>query len=399
LRQIIIRVQAIFGFKIIDDKSAQKSVDISTYLNETDQKILELPKEYRNLFSANTSIKTDLYVNTSGNVIKTGKAFELWKGGLSSSMAIVGEKGSGKSTLINLCNLDVFKDENILDIDIDQSVWKIEQILSLFGKHFGVEELNRPEKLINYLNEKDEKIVVQLEGIQNLYLRNINGFEALEALWLIMSETKSNVFWVATCSRYAWDFLNKVQGVETHFTHVLYTDNLNSDDIESIIMKRHEESGYKLKFEANESIRKSRAYKKRLANPDDIQEYLKNLYFEKLSNLADGNTSVAIILWLRSIKEVKNKTLVILPFQPVDIEGLEILDSETLFTLSAIVLHDTLKVAELCRVLSLSLTSSRVLLTRLKSRGILKEKEGTYLLNQLVYRQAIKLLKKRNIIH
>ena len=253
--------------------------------------------------------------------------------------------------------------------------------------------------MINYLNEKDEKIVVQLEGIQNLYLRNINGFEALEALWLIMSETKSNVFWVATCSRYAWDFLNKVQGVETHFTHVLYTDNLNSDDIESIIMKRHEESGYKLKFEANESIRKSRAYKKRLANPDDIQEYLKNLYFEKLSNLADGNTSVAIILWLRSIKEVKNKTLVILPFQPVDIEGLEILDSETLFTLSAIVLHDTLKVAELCRVLSLSLTSSRVLLTRLKSRGILKEKEGTYLLNQLVYRQAIKLLKKRNIIH
>jgi hypothetical protein len=280
-RVILIQSQKLFGLNVIQDSSKNRSVDISTYLNETDQKILELPKDYRNLFSVNTSIETDLYVNTSSNVIKTGKAFELWKEGLSSSMAIVGEKGSGKSTLINLCNLDVFKGENILDIEINHSIWKIEQILSLFGKHFEVEGLNRPEKLINYLNEKDEKIVVQLEGIQNLYLRNINGFEALEALWLIMSETKSNVFWVTTCSRYAWDFLNKVQGVETHFNHVLYTDKLNRDDIQSIIMRRHDESGYKLKFEANESIRKSRAYKKRLDNPDDIQKYLKNLYFEK----------------------------------------------------------------------------------------------------------------------
>jgi predicted Rossmann fold nucleotide-binding protein DprA/Smf involved in DNA uptake len=154
-----------------------------------------------------------------------------------------------------------------------------------------------------------------------------------------------------------------------------------------------------LHFEADDSIRKSRNYKKRLDDPKAVQEYLEEVYFERLSDITEGNTSVASILWLRSIKKVEGRTITISPFQSANIESLEILKPETLFTLAAVVLHDTLKVAELCRVLNLTLPQSRVLLTRLKSRGVLIEEDGAYYLNQLVYRQVLRLLKRRNIIH
>lgn len=399
LRQFIIPVQRIFGFKIIDDKSAQKSVGLSTFLTETDQKIQELPKSYRELFDLTKQIDLELYVNASDNIRGVTKAFEAWEEGFPSSVALIGEKGSGKSTLSNLLKSEVFNESSVVNIEIKQSTWKIEQILSLLGSSFGVEEVNRPEHIVNALNAREERIVVNLEGLQKLYLRNINGFDALDALWLIMSETKEKVFWITTCSRYAWEFLNKIEGVETHFTHVFLTDALSEDNITNVVLNRHNKSVYKLNFEADESTRKSRNYKKRLDDPQAVQEYLKEIYFEKLSDLTEGNTSVATILWLRSIKKVERRTITISPFQPVNIETLEILKPETLFTLAAIVLHDTLKVAELCRVLNLTLSQSRVLLTRLKSRGVLIEDESGYYLNQLVYRQVLRLLKRRNIIH
>ncbi|HAW82108.1 MAG TPA: hypothetical protein DF712_23130 [Balneola sp.] len=379
--------------------SAQKSVGLSTFLTETDQKIRELPKSYRDLFDLSKQIDLEMYVNASDNIRAVGKAFDAWNEGFPSSVALIGEKGSGKSTLSNLLKEEVFKDQKIINVEIKQSTWKIEQILSLFGSAFEIKDVNRPEHIVNALNALEERIVVNLEGLQKLYLRNINGFDALDALWLIISETKEKVFWITTCSRYAWEFLNKVEGVETHFTHVFFTDALSDGHIQSVIMNRHNKSVYRLNFEADESIRKSRNYKKRLNDPKAIQEYLKEIYFDRLGDITEGNTSVATILWLRSIKKVEGRTLIIAPFQPVNIETLEILKTETLFTLAAIVLHDTLKVAELCRVLNLTLAQSRVLLTRLKSRGVLIEEESGYYLNQLVYRQVLRLLKRRNIIH
>lgn len=399
MRQIIIPVQAIFGFKIIDDKSAQKSVGLSTFLTETDQKIQELPKSYRELFDLNKQIDAELYVNSVDNIRGAGKAFEAWKEGFPSSIALIGEKGSGKSTLSYFLKEEHFTDQKVINIEIKQSTWKIEQILSLLGSSFEVTDVNRPEHIVNAINAREERIVVNLEGLQKLYLRNINGFEALDALWLIISETKGKVFWMTTCSRYAWEFLNKIEGIETHFTHVFITDSLNEGNIKNVILNRHNKSVYKLNFEADESTRRSRNYKKRLNDPKAVQEYLKEIYFERLSDITEGNTSVATILWIRSIKKVERRTITISPLQPVNIETLEILKPETLFTLAAIVLHDTLKVAELCRVLNLTLAQSRVLLTRLKSRGVLIEDDSGYYLNQLVYRQVLRLLKRRNIIH
>lgn len=399
LRQILVPIQTIFGFNIINDKSIEKTIGLSNFLTETDQKIQELPKSYRELFDLNKTIDLELYVNNEDNIRSIEKAYMAWKDGFPGSIAVVGEKGSGKSTLINLLKSEIFKDNDQIDIEVNQSIWKIEQILSLLGNSFDVNDVNRPETIINALNAREERIIVNLEGLQKLYLRNINGFEALDALLLIISETKEKVFWVCSCSSYAWHFLNKVEGIETHFTHTFLTDTLKEADICKVIMNRHNKSVFRLRFEPDEATRKSRNYKKRLNNPKELQEYLRNIYFEKLAEITEGNATVASILWLRSIKKIERRTFIIVPIQPVNIESLEILKPDTLFTLAAIVLHDTLKVGELCRVLNLTLAQSKVNLTRLKSRGVLLEHQQNYYLNQLVFRQVLRLLKRRNIIH
>ncbi len=399
LRNIVRPVQRMFGFSVIREASSQKIIDLSSFLTETDEKIAELPKSYRKLFKIDPNIEDELYVNTSNNVMNLGKTYEAWQEGLATNVALVGEKGSGKSTLIQVFKSDLPEDTDILEINVEYSTWRVEQLLGSLGNSFGLKDINRPETLIRGINDQETGRVVILEGLQNMYLRNINGFDALEALWLIISETKEKVFWLVSCSRYAWDFLNKAHGIETHFTHTFQTDHISEEQLEEVIMKRHNKSGYRLEFEADEQTRRSRAFKKRLHKPGELQNYLKKEFFDRLCDISDGNVSVAIILWLRSIKKVEGKIITIAPFNSVDIEMMDFLNAEVLFVLAAIVMHDSLKVAELSRILNISLGESKVFLSKLRSRGILIEKEGLFWINQLVFRQVVRLLRKRNVIH
>ncbi len=399
LRVIIRPIQKVFGFSVIRDTSSQKIIDLSTYLTETDTKISELPKSYRDLFKNDSDIDDELFVNTSNNIHNLKKVYEAWAEGVSTNAAIIGERGSGKSTLIHTFQKTLPEDLNILNVNIEYSTWKEEQALSFLSAQFDIKDVKRPETLVRAINDQKESRVVFIEGLQNLYLRNINGFDALEILWLVISETKENIFWVVSCSRYAWDFLSKAKGVETHFTHLFYTDLVSDEQMFEVIMSRHDKSAYRLLFEPDESTRKSRAYRKRLHKPAEAQEYLKKEFFNRLTEISKGNISVAILLWLRSIKKVEGRTITILPFNSADIESLDLLTSEVLFVLASLLLHDSLRVAELCRVMNISLSESRVLLSRLKSRGILLESNGLYRVNQLVFRQVIRMLKKRNIVH
>lgn len=399
LRNIVRPIQRMFGFSVIREASSQKIIDLSSFLTETDTKITELPKPYRELYKFDPVIDEALYVNTSDNVMNLRKTYEAWQEGVATNVALVGEKGSGKSTLIQIFKSHLPEDEEIVEINIEYSTWRVEQLLGSLGSSFGLKDINRPETLIRGINDQQKRQVVILEGLQNMYLRNINGFDALEALWLIISETKEKVFWMVSCSRYAWDFLNKAYAIETHFTHTFQTDHISEEQLEEVIMKRHEKSEYRLEFEPDEQTRRSRAFKKRLHKPKELQNYLKQEYFERLCDISDGNISVAIILWLRSIKKVEDKTITIAPFTSVDIEMMDFVNAEVLFVLAAIVMHDSLKVAELSRILNISLGESKVFLSKLRSRGILIEKEGLFWVNQLVFRQVVRLLRKRNVIH
>ncbi len=400
LRNILIPIQQLFGFEVISVKRKTLSVDISTFLTNTDQILSQIPKEYRKHFLIENDITEDVYIRSEhANMSELGKVFDAWKEDVPSNVAIIGEKGSGKSEYIDQVTASIFTDFDCKKIMIEQSTWKMEQFLTSFAKEFGIENVKRPEAFIHELKASNKKQVVILEGMQNMYIRNINGYDVLDALWLIISETKDQVFWVLTCSRYAWNFLNKSMGVETHFNLLQHTDSLKRDQIESLIMQRHNLSGYSIEFLPDEETRKNRSYKKRLHKPEELQIYLRERFFDQLAEDAKGNASVAIILWQRSIKGVENKQVTISTYQSFSLESLEIVTSEFLFVAAAFILHDTLKVAELSRILNIDLSASKVMLTRLKSKGILQENAGLYQLNQLVYRQVLSYLQRRNVIH
>jgi len=106
-----------------------------------------------------------------------------------------------------------------------------------------------------------------------------------------------------------------------------------------------------------------------------------------------------MIFWLQSIKEFDNRRFVFRPLEVTDVDKLEIPSKEVLFTLAALVVHDTLTKNQMAKALHEEEAQSHLMLARLKTKGIVYRSSSGYNLNHLVYRQVVRLLKRRNIIH
>lgn len=391
-------LKGFLGFKEQEIQELKRA-DIATYLSETDQKMKELPYIYRRLFDFYSLADKRFFEPAQESTITFNRAYEQWQNKFPTNFAIIGEKGSGKSSFLNLIVDSELDDEQVKIVEFTKTIWEEEQLVN---KIAGVLEVGSPqtiEELVASINDSNKRKVVVLESIQNCFVRNINGFKAVEKLSYLISETRSNIFWMVSCSRYAWSFLNKVLQISEYFSHISKSDSLDEEQVKRIILSRHQASGYSLYFEPDNQIRQSRTYRKLKDQEEEAQEHLKKDYFEKLTKLAEGNPSIAMIFWIRSIRDYDETYFYVQPLEVTSVEMIEDLNPQVLFVLAAFVLHDTLLDKELAMVMNITLEESRLLLNRLRSRGMLVEKNESYTINHLMYRQIVRVLKERNIIH
>lgn len=378
---------------------ATRKTNLATFLYETDQQFEKLPFIYRRLFDFHRDIEHAFFIKDTAHFETCRKAFDLWNSNFPSTLAILGEKGSGKSTLIRFLHDEIFNEIDSESISFTNTRQNKEDLIESLSEKLGLKKMSTSEELVAALKKNKKGSAISIENIQNCYLRNIHGYEAIKALIYIISETRNEIFWVVSCSRYAWNFLNVVFKVNEYFSHSILTDDLDEKDIEDLILKRQKASGYHLWFQADSSTQKSRSYRKLLDDEEAAQAYLREQYFEKLSKMAEGNATVAMIFWIRSIGEFDDNYFTIQPFDFGETEYLDGIDSLSTFALSAFILHDALTSGELAQILNISSEESGMVILRLNARGLLVPLGKYYTLNDLIYRQVVRLLKTKNILH
>ncbi|GAB5409404.1 MAG: hypothetical protein BalsKO_17690 [Balneolaceae bacterium] len=376
-----------------------ESTNLATFLYETDRKFEELPFIYRRLFDFHREVEVNFFIKKPFFFESSRKAIELWKGGFPASISLIGEKGSGKSTLIRFLNEEILPNKKNFSLPFLKTFWKKNEMLKAISRSLKLPDTDSPEELVASIKKKRKGSIVIVENLQNCYVRNMDGYDSIKTLLYVISETKKEVFWVVTCSRYAWNFLDVVFKIGEYFSHSVSTDKLNAEEIESLILKRQKASGYQTEFIPDASTQKSRAYKKYLDDEEAAQKYLQQKYFQKLTNLAEGNATVAMILWIRSIREFNDSHFIIESLDIINMASLDGLDSLSLFALSAFILHDSLSATELSMVLNDSESNCEMIISRLSARGLLVGSKKYYSLNDLIYRQVVRLLRSRNILY
>jgi|GEM_PF-2835363 len=379
--------------EIVDDVS----LEMIRYLQGAGTGITNLPRVYQRLFRHESLTDKRFFIGRTGEITDLKKTFQHWSSGFYSACAVLGEKGAGATTLFNFAFLSPAYDVQVKMLKFPGVITDENQLIGAFVTEFQLGEISDLDELIEVIKLKFNGHIILIENFEDIFLRIIDGFGAVESMQKIISSTGKNIFWVVNCNRYAWNYLSKTTSIGEIFTRTIVLKKFTSTEIENIIMKRHQLSGYKLIFLPSGDDLKSKLYKK--LPETERNEFLRKKFFNGLDTIASGNATLALTFWIRSISNLSESRINIDSLDNVSFGFLKKLDAEKNFLLAAMIMHDGLTIGELAKIFNYSLRKAELLLSSLEHKGIIFERNKVYKINFLLYREVIKLLEGKNVIH
>ncbi len=372
--------------------------DIFRYLAYEEQKIAGLPFIYQRLYQMLPLEDERFFYGRSLEMNMIKEHFSKFKNGQIAITAVIGEKGGGKTTLLNFARKSIFKGYPISRVEASHTIWTISEFCNMIKTQLQIECDNSPDEIEKVLTNGPKRILI-LEDFHNLFLRTINGFSVIEALLKLITATHHKIYWIVTSGLYGWKFLDYVLHISDFFTDIIELDNLDSEEVEQLMMSRHNMSGFLLEFIASEEQAETRSYKKLKSN-DERQKYLRDRFFEHLSEVSGGNIKTSMIYWISSVAFTKPDE----PMQVIDNIDLDPsftyhISAEDSYYLAAYIQHEFLTLQEFALVFGVEQSQARFILDRLTRRGYLKQTNDDYFIPPILYRPIIRMLKLRNIIY
>jgi len=381
----------------LTSQSNEATEEILNYIIETEKQISNLPLVYQRLYKNIPVDDERFFIGRDKELERINKAYKNWEEGKFAPVAVISEKGAGASSITNITEKKLFADKEVIHINMDKNIYKPEEFFKLISKNLKIDEVKNISELIDKINSLSENKIVIIQNIENFYLRIVNGFEVMKMFFQVLSTTNNKIFWISTCNQYAWNYFLRVLKINDFFGYVVSFKKLKDNEITEIIMKRHNMSGYKLKFLPDKSDINNKQFLK--LSEEEKDQFLRNKFFEDLNKISQSNVGLAQLFWLRSIVSLTDNQINIASLSSINFGFLKGLSKEKVFSLAALLIHDGLTIEEHAKVFNMSIDQSKLLLYAMFDDGEIRITNDVYRINFLLYVHAIKLLKDQNILH
>ncbi|MEP5070825.1 MAG: hypothetical protein ABJQ96_09165, partial [Crocinitomicaceae bacterium] len=314
----------------------------------------------------------DLFEGREEEIKKLDTAFDSWNQGRFAGTAILGEKWGGLTTFLNYAIAKSKYPFPLTRITPKENIATEEGLINMMKEVFENDSFEHFDHVVDFLNSGSKRIIV-FEDLQNLYLRRVGGFAALQLLFQLITRTYKNVFWITTTTIYTWQYLKKAIHIDDFFSYSFELGEWSQEQIVNIVWKRNRISGYSITFEANESLLKDKKFIK--LSDEEKQQFLKNEYFSQLNSFAKSNVSLALIFWLLSTKAVGQSMITIGEFNKPKLDFLSVMPMEKIYIIHALILHDGLSEYQLSLILNIPESASRLNLLALLEDGIIMRED------------------------
>ncbi len=353
-----------------------------------------LPKDYLTFFGFDPP-EEPMIIETGSNVLaRMSTPIDSWLAGRTEEtlMAIVGNKGSGKSTTsIKLCK-KFESSMNVVCHEVPPKLTTKRQVLDYVQKILALDSaLNDADQLVNE-DKKMKKTLVVLDSCQNFFIGHLGGFEGYKTFVELINAQTKNLFWVCIFNKQAWNYIDSVFSRHAFFRVVVEMPSWNEEDIRNLIISRHKRSGYKLSFDqiiaaANQS-----------GAEIDYTE-IETKFFRLLWEQSGGNPRAALYYWLSSLNiQSENKLRVGLPEN--DDFMLNSLNDEQLFVLASLARHENLSIKELVSTSHMYESLIRHSLKVATELSLIEcDSSGRYTVSPEAQNAVIKMLRVKNFIY
>lgn len=254
-------------------------------------------------------------------------------------VVLVGSRGIGKSTSLKMM-FDEIKSDNKFFAWVSPKIYSEEDLFAWLSKKLGV-RLSSIEDFIQMELALDNKIVIMVDDIHNLFVGRIGGFKAYRLFMEIISLKTTKIFWCLTANSHAWTYLKGVFGAE-HFYGQVYEMRMWTDfEIQNLIIARHKATGYARSFDKAIS-----AY----GTGDLFGEKVETQFFRLLWGQARGNPRSALMYWISAVSQVNDSEIHVGVPKFINSSVISNMSTDALLVLAGIAKHDSLTVEELMAV-------------------------------------------------
>jgi hypothetical protein len=375
------------------------SSEISNYLIEIERNIKALPVIYQHLFQIAPIREFNLFLSRTDEIEKLSLAYNDFLKGNYSATLLIGENGSGKSSLMYYFSETFKTNYQITYCPVTDFFVSNDDFLLLIKQIFPNGNCSSNAELEAYIQSFSEPRIIILDGIERLFSRKVNGFECLQQLLSLILNSGTKLLWICTVSQTAANYLNKTINLFDYFDHKIKMRSLEKEVIKNIVLKRNWLSGYQVVYTETNPGKKNSGKLNSEAYNLVRQKQLEEAFFAALHKFADSNISLSLYFWLESIDYIEDETIFIKELSIPDFSFLENLSLNKAYALLNVVLHGKISAEQFAEINHLTYDQSKRVLSIMKEDSILIYQQGWYSLNGFLYRHVLKFLKNRNLIH
>lgn len=329
----------------------------------------DLPAIYRRLFRYEAVQDPRFLVGRERELNAIAEARAFWEAGRPASLIIVGERGSGKTSLINcavkqcLDGLEVMREEFATRLVTEP---EMRRFLAAMMKE------DDPVPLESFL--ADKRRVIILEELERTFLRQVGYYPVIRALQELISATCSSTLWILATNQIAFRFLDAAVSLGDSFSHRINVASIKRAALRQAVLLRHNLSGLRLHFALPPPPRNFLSRTGiRMRGEGDAE----TLFFDALAKESAGVFRTAFEIWQSHIDTVEGGVLYMKALVTPDLSPIiDDLDLDDLFTLVAILQHGSLTAAEHALVFQRSAAMSRAQIDELLAREIIEPDPG-----------------------
>lgn len=395
------RLRRLLGLASVVAQEVHESIDAADLVTVHMDRF---PPIYQRLFRMVPLQTDDLLVARQTELELMETALVRWENNRPSALALVGEVGSGKTSLLNCAIPRVFSAYPVYRHAFGETVNTEADLATALCAVFDLPATCVADEVRDALLAHPEPCVFLLEHGYELFMRRIGGLDVIRVFLRLVLTTSPKVFWGFSITESAWRYLDAVVQISNYFPFVIETRNMTSEELEAAVMARHELSGYALDFLPGASRQVLRRLQK-VGDERVRQAMLRRIFFQNLAEASKGNVQIALFYWLKSIQDITHDAMRIAPMRALRFDFLNGLDMNSLFALAAFLQHGTLTVREHMEIFNVSQMSSQSVLDVLVTRNVIHlcpvQKEGDlrYVINPVMRHAVIDVLWNRNIFY
>lgn len=326
-----------------------------------------LPPAYRRLYSTEPLLNREFLVGRDDELETLSEAFTRWRHGRATNIAIVGNEGSGKSSLVNCFENEIVIDTEVVHIDLNQRLQSAAEVVQVFAAGLGIATPPSTVAELTQLLLSEPRRVVVVHRMHNMYLRRLGSSDAPRAFFQMMLATRAHLLWLTSFRVFPWRRLGYLFEAARYYTHVLETVTHDQAELREAVLRRQRTTGDRLIFSDYQlnlrAIRKLRLTHDLASAP--VQQALSDHYFATLLKLSGGNIESAFYFWLLSLHTEKNGEIHVRTSPRLDdrlIRGLERFDH---FTLGELMGHGHLSADEHAEIFRIDRLHSQLVLDHL----------------------------------